>query len=264
MLDKHFRKRLLEHSWEEIENQETNKYQMWIRKRDLAITSLNDLTLMAKKLPPDKKREIFHKDIMSKFFNSVLPDKLYEDFYDMELVSYLTSRCLKITINRYKKINKHSPHLTSYTVEQIQRTKEICSDITNIAISLDLKRKATENKQVYLFRSDRFSIIDFEDFFDYIFRLLGKMKNGGYVSEDREFPWQFSKENSALNIQIDIIDLTVPEDDMDQVMGNITLSMDPTNSKAYLTIKIEDEIKTKTLIMKYDNNRKIYTYYEKA
>ena len=59
MLKKHMRKKILEHDWLEIEKQESNPTQTWHRLRDMTIRAINDLTLLAQKLPEDKQKEIF-------------------------------------------------------------------------------------------------------------------------------------------------------------------------------------------------------------
>jgi hypothetical protein len=59
MLSKSMRKRLNEHDLLWIEKHDSNPSQTWQRLKRHSITAINDLTLLANKLPEDKQEEIF-------------------------------------------------------------------------------------------------------------------------------------------------------------------------------------------------------------
>lgn len=265
MLDNHFRKRLKEHSWDELERHDTNKSQTWKRKRKQAVNAILDLTLLAQKLPIEKKREIFRNEILIKFIRMAIFDRFTGRTLDMILVSDLISICLRLVIKRYREINKHSPHLSNYTIEQIERTENICSDIANLIHSIDLKRESIKNDEVYLFRvKDGKVIIDMDNFSDYIIELVKQMDKGKFVDTDGDFLEYYASDSSHLNIKVRIIDPSVTEmDNANNVIGSVTILMEPLDSQAHLIITVFDVKKTKKLTMKYDSDRKIYTFYQK-
>ena len=63
MFKKSLRKKLLEHKWVDIMKDDSNPTQTWRRIRDQAIRGLDDLILLAKKLPEEKQQGIFDNKI---------------------------------------------------------------------------------------------------------------------------------------------------------------------------------------------------------
>jgi hypothetical protein len=53
------RKKISERNWFDIEKQDSNHTQTWQRLKNHSITAINDLILLANRLPEDKQKEIF-------------------------------------------------------------------------------------------------------------------------------------------------------------------------------------------------------------
>src|SRR5215210_4991305 len=66
------RRQLNEQNWLSIIEEDSNATQTWKRLRDKAIIAINDLKLLAEKLPDDKQEEIFNKLAIDKLVNSIL------------------------------------------------------------------------------------------------------------------------------------------------------------------------------------------------
>src|SRR5688500_4367786 len=107
MLTKSLRRKISEQNWLDLEKQESNPSQTWRRLRDQSITAINDLILLAKKLPEDKQEEIFNPARIEALIAQVLEvgelNASYKDFNarKSELAARLIKRGIDLNVTQY-------------------------------------------------------------------------------------------------------------------------------------------------------------------
>lgn len=150
------RSRISERNWLDIKGRESNPYQFWHRIRGQANTAINDLVLLANKLPEEKQEEIFSYANMKRLVESVLakkdkymtaPDKL-SDVRRTQLAALLVEEGLKICMEKYESLLSETPPLTEPTTDHLNRTKTICKEIA-YAVDLHERKFAKEEKELY-------------------------------------------------------------------------------------------------------------------
>jgi hypothetical protein len=148
------RRKLNEQNWLRIIEQDSNATQTWKRLRDKAITAINDLILLAEKLPDDKQEEIFNKHNIDKLANSILLP-LRKDFdydeYDSRrtrLAAILAEKGIKKCISQTTKIIR--PGLLSE--ELIPGLRKSISSCNEIAIETEARNVESQSTTLtYLF-----------------------------------------------------------------------------------------------------------------
>lgn len=172
MLEKATRKKFIEHSWVDIMKRASNSTQTWRRIRDQAIRGLNDLTLLAEKLPDDKQQEIFDnkmRDLISSILgtNRFVPE---EDFFQPPSLQYpanyqldyrrtklaatLVNEALDLCIHQLQLLNREMPTQNNITIEQLVTTKKLCDELAYKVHMTKLEADSREESLIYLFTWD--------------------------------------------------------------------------------------------------------------
>jgi hypothetical protein len=136
MLSKVIRKKLYELDWLDIEKQESNPSQAWRRLKDQAITALNDLILLANKLPEDKQKEIFSPNRIEVFVAQILD--IGEDYplHDIsnprkaEIASRLVNRGIKLNSIQFRESSHETPSLIEPALDHLTHSVKICNEIS--------------------------------------------------------------------------------------------------------------------------------------
>jgi hypothetical protein len=170
MLEKPTRKKLLEHNWVDIMKRDTNPTQTWRRIRDQAIRGLNDLTLLAKKLPDDKQQEIFDNKVRD-FFSAILrtdqidtefihtpnlqyPAHNYLDHRRTRLAAILIKEALHWCIYQHNLLFRETPTQSKLIIEQLVRSEKICEELAYKLHMTKLEADSREENLIYLFAWD--------------------------------------------------------------------------------------------------------------
>ena len=165
MLGKETRKKLTEQNWIDFIKQDSNPSQAWHRIRVKAHRALDDLTLLARKLPDDKQQEIFDNKIRD-LFSAILgtPDDYISrtwnipnlqspatDYRRTRLVAVLVNVALNWCIFQHRSLFTETPEQSKLTIEQLERSKKICDELAYKLHMTKLEDDAREENLFYLF-----------------------------------------------------------------------------------------------------------------
>jgi hypothetical protein len=150
MLQKEMRKKLTERKWLEIEKRDTNPSQTLLRLKRQAVRAINDLVILANKLPEDAQAEIFSYENMKKLMEAIFTEHEDTDSrtrLDLENrkahISYLlTKRGTSVCIGLYINYVEQDPVLNQATVDKLKNAADICEAIALKMYSRDSSYKA--------------------------------------------------------------------------------------------------------------------------
>jgi hypothetical protein len=138
MLRKDMRKKLQEHTWLEIARTNSNPSDTLRRLIDEANRAINDLILLADKLPNNKQAEIFRYDNLNRLLVSVLRGSLDDSSSPSDknllgryahLSSLLATTGIRFCKNIYEHHIEQNPALKKATVEKLDDATEVCNAI---------------------------------------------------------------------------------------------------------------------------------------
>ncbi|PWU79354.1 MAG: hypothetical protein DLM72_17845 [Candidatus Nitrosopolaris wilkensis] len=167
MLGNEIKKKLSERNWVDISKHDSNPTQTWHRLRRKAHRALDDLILLAKKLPDDKQQEIFD-DKIKELFSSMLgitnnleemmytPNLEYRarnklDYRRTNLAALVVKEGLLYCIYQHSLLFRDTPTLSEPTVEQLERSMGICNELAYKLHMIDVEEDAREENLTYLF-----------------------------------------------------------------------------------------------------------------
>jgi hypothetical protein len=253
MLGKEQRKSLLQRNWVDIMNQDSNRSQTWQRLRDKAIRAMDDLILLAKKLPDEEQQEIFDNKIKA-FCSSILRTNKIEmiptnlqyahnrlDYRRTRLAAILVKEALDLCVYQHQLLFSDMPTQNKLTIEQLERTQNICDELAYKLHIRKLEEDSREENLIYLFEWNE----------------LRKTR------KHRERFADFLREVTA-SVTLDIVDLKFTKD---TVTCNFTMdagypgiaSMKRNDENASATLSIKDEFRDKVynfqLLIKNEQNR---------
>lgn len=146
-----------EQNWLNLEKQESNPSQTWRRLRDQSITAINDLILLAKKLPEDKQKEIFSPARIEALIAQVLDvgelNASHKDFNarKSELAARLIKRGIDLNVTQYAESSSDTQSLIKPTLDHLKQTVSICYDISYKMKLKKIEAKAEGSNYQYLF-----------------------------------------------------------------------------------------------------------------
>ena len=167
MLGNSLRKRLSEQNWINIIKEDSNPTQTWNRGRDKVNRGINDIILLAQKLPNDKQEELFNinniKKIAVYLLQSVEDDRDYDEIRCTKntLSGILAEKGLLKCMSQYNKIIQKRPELSEATTTQLQKAISICN-----AIALEIESRQYENDNenlIFLFEWNKICRSDDDD-----------------------------------------------------------------------------------------------------
>ena len=157
MLSKSIRKKIFERDWVTIEKRESNPSQFWRRLKNQSITAINDLILLANKLPEDKQGEIFSPTRIEAFVAQILDlgelGLSHKDFNSRksEIAARLVKRGIDLNICQYVESSPDTPSLIKPTLNHLRQTVNICDDISYKMKLKNIEEKEEGSKYRYLF-----------------------------------------------------------------------------------------------------------------
>ena len=138
MLHKSIRRELTEQNWLQVEKNDSNPRLKLRRLKDQSIRAINDLSLIARKLPEQTQTEIFDYEVLKRLIEAILNvnSDEHSDFTNAgsdprrTYLGALFSRGRNKALYRtYIAQNRETPILTEATVDQLNRTIKICNEI---------------------------------------------------------------------------------------------------------------------------------------
>lgn len=160
MLTQSTRKKISERNWLDIEKQDSNPSQLWRRLKDESIAAINDLILLANRLPDDRQREIFSPTRIDALIAQILDlgpfSQTHKDFNPRksEIASRLVKRAIDLHINQYVNSSPETPSLNQPTIDHLKQAANICNDISYNMKLKNIHEKAEEGNYRYLFSWD--------------------------------------------------------------------------------------------------------------
>jgi hypothetical protein len=231
----------MQHDWLAITRNERNPSQFWYRIRNQMNRAINQLSLLAKKIPDDKQKEIFSYDNIKRLIISLLNKDDYADPIDelsdsrrTQLAALLIEEGIKVCIKKYELLLSETPALTGPTIDHLNKAKDICKDIA-YKVDLNQRKFVTEKEKLtYLFSwnripgNDENKLIEFikDEFGDFDNRWIRAIKK---QDEDNTIFFSFRKLPDPpcvfyIKLSNDRKNATVcnydPDDDEEQVNNN--------------------------------------------
>jgi len=160
LLKSNTRSQLKKHNWLHIEKEISNPSQKLKRIRDLSITGINDLALIAEKTPEDLQDEIFttrkvepliDRVLKLKFSLSHLPSVNRLDTRRTQLSSMLVSKSIMFLKLQYEFLEHDTPELANIILKQLSQAEKISNEIANKVELLNIRNVANKSKLEYLF-----------------------------------------------------------------------------------------------------------------
>jgi len=239
MLKKHMRKKILEHDWLEIEKQESNPTQTWHRLRQMTIRAIDDLTLLAEKLPEDKQKEIFTHSLIEGLITQLLYGGRARTYSKPDtstprralLAAMLVERGTTLNSRQFNLLNRDTPSLVEPTTNHLHQAVNICKDISHKLELMRIDEEAEQNEIVYLFSWGRMWNIEKHRLEEFIFN-----ETGEYIIEipvswpltwnEKKFECTFSAFEKGAESSID-----------DEInVRTISITMNDTNTQAEVLI----------------------------
>jgi hypothetical protein len=176
------RKKILEHDWLEIEKQESNPTQTWHRLRDMTIRAINDLTLLAQKLPEDKQKEIFTHSLIEGLITQLLYGGRGRTYSKpdtstprrAQLAAMLVGKGTGLNSHQFELLNRDTPSLVEPTTNHLRQAVNICKDISRKLELIRIEEEAEQDEIVYLFSWSRMWYIDKHRLEEFIFNETGE------------------------------------------------------------------------------------------
>ncbi|PWU80848.1 MAG: hypothetical protein DLM72_10085 [Candidatus Nitrosopolaris wilkensis] len=162
MLQKETRKKLDNHKWEYIARHDSNPSQTFYRIRTKVADAFVDLgRLLRAEFPEEKEEQLFDVDKIRGFARALLkcPKQNQTKYLDQtrrsQTALILAEEGLRFLISQYKLLSKRTPFLAQTTINELERSIQICNDISDELQSRYLESKTQKEKTVHIFDWDR-------------------------------------------------------------------------------------------------------------
>ena len=151
--------------------------------KDQSIIAIDDISLLARKLPEDTQSEIFNYERIKKLIDAILCNTNNDDNSDGNnagsdsrrtyLGALLAQEGIRLCTKAYVEQNRETPILTETTVDQLNQTIKICNEIAYV-VDLPKKKVSKDNLQ-YLFNWSRVPGPDETKFVNFIESIFGSI-----------------------------------------------------------------------------------------
>ena len=94
MFKKPFRSKLYKHSWLEVAEEDTNTSQTWGRIKDSLKEDLADMVLLYKKLPKEKRDQLYTQENFRDVLNLLLEHEKCDDSIKLGIAAFLVEKSL--------------------------------------------------------------------------------------------------------------------------------------------------------------------------
>ncbi len=202
MLHKSIRRELTEQNWLQVEKNDSNPRLKLRRLKDQSIRAINDLSLIARKLPEQTQTEIFDYEVLKRLIEAILNvnSDEHSDFTNAGsdprrtyLGALLAEEGIKLCTRAYITQNRETPVLTDATVDQLNRTIKICNEIAYV-MDLPDRTEVRDNLQ-YQFNWNRVPGPDEDKFVKFIENIFGSIYEN--FKDDNLLTYEIKKERTA-------------------------------------------------------------------
>lgn len=124
-----FRIKLSKHGWLEASKEGGNQSQTLRRIKVYMKQDLADMTLLYKKLPKEKRDQLYNQENFSDIFELLLEHDNYDDPVKSSIAVSLVEKSLDYFKVEFSEQNKNTQVISSVIIDQLDKAKEICKDI---------------------------------------------------------------------------------------------------------------------------------------
>lgn len=160
MLKSNTRSLLKKHNWVSMENKTSNPSQKLKRIKDLSISALDDLELIADKTPEFTQDEIFNSHKLEPMINKILkldfslshsPAVNRLDMRRTQLCAMLLTKSIQFLKLQYQFLEHDTPGLASIVLDELNNAVKIGNEIANKVELLNVRNVASRGNLEYLF-----------------------------------------------------------------------------------------------------------------
>jgi hypothetical protein len=213
---------LLEHNWDKLLKADSNPSQARRRIVENYTRAINDLTLLAAKLPNEEFNKIFNENTIKSFVESLLFKgeriKKNEILIDVELSAIIASVAVKACKDGYNSINKDSPNIAETVIEYLDRTIAICGEIGYKIFLENIEKEQRQKNKQYICRIEEVMKKDKLRFLEYA---SNELNLGLNLSSFHAYV-----ENKYLGEEHIVIFFTFVFEEGSDVIGTIKLDVD--------------------------------------
>jgi hypothetical protein len=166
------RKKLRECTWLQIAKKDSNPSDTLKRLGEEAIRAINDLALLANRLPNDKQTEIFSEIRLKHLVNSVFAgsqgknDDVSFNNRIVRVATLLVDLGIELCIDQYRSKIEPNSVLNEPIITHLAKTQDICEVIASKVYSPIIKSKIDNEYLNYLFDWDKIEEIYDKDYTD--------------------------------------------------------------------------------------------------
>jgi hypothetical protein len=185
MLDKKHKEKLRKNSWDKAFKDHSNRYQAWDRIRLQSIKAIDELILLASRLPDDKQDKIFSYENIEKFILAILYKRQINEYYltsalqnikdtsfdtddyrRIHICLMLINNCIDYFIKEIYKNEEFKilSGLVKPGISQLEQSKSICNSIIDTMELSNIKKEEGKRKFKFLFNLDKNNFLDPEKF----------------------------------------------------------------------------------------------------
>jgi hypothetical protein len=129
MFSKPLRAKLIKHNWLKVAKDSGNESQLWRREKDNVLRAISDIVLLNKKLPQEKRDELYNLQNFKNVFDALLSFENTNTLVKLEISQYLLQKSIKIFKREHLRQNKNTPVSAEIINDYLNKALEICKDI---------------------------------------------------------------------------------------------------------------------------------------
>jgi hypothetical protein len=241
-------KGLQQTDWSAAVENKSNRSQIWTRDvRSKVIKVLDELILLAHKLPNDKQEEVFNENTIARLVGAILfPRDSDLDHYEMDsrrakIASTLVHEGLTKLASQYGSTIQKRQELNEDLLAGLEKTKRVCN-----AIALEVQSKQLENHEASIKPSKLYYLFNWDDLCENIDIRLKE-----YLKRQLNTKWI---QNATVRRLDDMTTVIEPRENDN--CASITLVLSDEKSGVKMTLSDVDgfERETKHLVVKKRDN----------
>ena len=108
----------------------SNPSKTWKDFKRITITAVNDMALLYPKLSPEKRDELYNLQNFKKLFDTLLSTREANSLEELDIAVYAIEKSINVFKKRYIDQNINTLVLASVITDYLEKTLEICKDIS--------------------------------------------------------------------------------------------------------------------------------------
>jgi len=153
------RKKLTNQNWEYVAKHDANPSQTFSRLRSKVDHAFNDFeVLLGAKFPEDKEEILFSADKIRRLAEALVRGSDYNALQyptlqrrRSQLALIFAEEGIKFLITQYSLFSKRTPSLSQTAIDELERTIQICRDISDEVQSRSIESKTQKERTTHIF-----------------------------------------------------------------------------------------------------------------